>query len=53
MAECEQSPVGPTRGLARRELRELLELRVSLDVVTDLQRGESDVERANDLVVLR
>jgi len=34
-------------------LRKLLELRVSLDVVTDLQRGEADVERADDLVILR
>jgi hypothetical protein len=34
-------------------LCELLELRVSLDVMTDLQRSETDVERADELVVLR
>jgi hypothetical protein len=34
-------------------LCELLELRVSLDIVTDLQGSETDVERADDLVVLR
>jgi hypothetical protein len=34
-------------------LGKLLELRVSLDVVTDLQGCESDVERADKLVVLR
>ena len=53
LAQCEQSPVGPTGRLGWSELRELLELCVGLDVVTDLQRGESDVERADELVVLR
>jgi len=52
LAECEQSPVGPTGRFGRRELSKLRELRVGLNIMAHLERGESDVERSHQLVVL-
>src|SRR5215813_6626830 len=53
LSQCEQSPVGPTSRLCCRELRKLRELRVGLNVVTNLERRETDIECSHQLVVLR
>ena len=45
LAQRQDSPVGPSGGLAGNKLRHLRELAVGVHVVADLQRRQADIER--------
>jgi len=52
LAESEDAPVGPARGLTRRELCEPGQRTIGVHIVPDLQSGQAYVKSGNSLRVL-